>query len=127
MLNTSNSIDYPTVYLTLEVDPRSQDRAEIIQAMKDICKRIGWKGYELDDSRAWSRIVLERSLQSFLAEEDRVVNIQKFFLEALNELSEIKTQYPQLPWVEINSGRVVTTNPFSSTSIDEEILAISNN
>ena len=71
MLDTSNSNDYPTVYLTLEVDPKSQSREKIIAAMKDICsKRPGWKGYDLDNSKAWSRIVLGRSLQSFLSEDD---------------------------------------------------------
>ena len=101
MLNTSISTDYPTVYLTLEVDPKSQPRAAIIEAMKKICKQPEWKGYELDDSKAWSRIFLERSLQSFLGEEDQVAAIQKFFLEALDQLSEIKNQYSSLPWVTV--------------------------
>ena len=79
MLNTSNLTDYPTVYLTLEVDPKSQRRSAIIEAMKKICKQPEWKGYELDDSKAWSRMVLGRSLQSFLAEEDHVAAIQNFF------------------------------------------------
>jgi hypothetical protein len=98
MLNTSSLTDYPTVYLSLEVDPNFKNRTEIIAAMKAICSRnFDWKGYDLDNSQAWSRIVLERNLQSFLAEEDHILAIQKFFLEALNKLSEIKTQYLELP------------------------------
>lgn len=83
-LNTSSSTDYPIVYLTLELDPSSPRRAAIIEAMNKICKQPEWKGYELDDSRAWSRIVFGRSLQSFLGEEDQVAAIQKFFLETLD-------------------------------------------
>jgi PD-(D/E)XK nuclease superfamily len=104
MLDTSNSNDYPTVYLTLEVDPKSQRREEIIVAMKAICKQSGWQGYDLDNSKAWSRIILGRSLQSFLSEEDHIVAIQKFFLKSLDELSEIKNQYSHLPWDSSSGG-----------------------
>ena len=101
MLNTSTSTDYPTVYLTLEVEPKSPHQLEIIKAMKEICKQPELKGYELDDLKAYSRIFFERSLQSFLGEEDQVAAIQKFFLDALDELSKIKSQYPHLPWATV--------------------------
>jgi hypothetical protein len=115
MLDTSNSTDYPTVYLTLEVDPRSQRREEIIAAMKAICKQPGWQGYDLDNSRAWSRIILGRSLQSFLSEEDHIVAIQKFFLKSLDELSEIKSQYPSLPWDSSNVSGDNSDDPDSNS------------
>lgn len=98
MLKTSSLTDYPTVRLMLEVDPKSQYRAEIIEAMKDICEQYGWRGYELDSSRDWAGIVRERSLQNFLSEEDHVVAIRRFFLQALDELEKIKDQYSKLPW-----------------------------
>lgn len=117
MLNTSSCTEYPTVFLLLEVEPRSPRRAEIIKAMKDICsKQSEWKGYDLDDQRAWSRIVLGRSLQSFLSEEDHIVPIQKFFLESLEKLSEIKSQYNCLPWDSSNVNDDNNSN--SSTSIE---------
>jgi PD-(D/E)XK nuclease superfamily len=107
MLNTSSPTEYPTVFLLLEVDSKSPHRAEIIKAMKDICsKQSEWKGYDLDNPRAWSRIVLGRSLQSFLSEEDRIVAIQKFFLESLDKLSDIKSQYSDLHWDSIKNGGV---------------------
>ena len=121
MLNTSNLTDYPTVYLTLEVDPKSQRRSAIIEAMKKICKQPEWKGYELDDSKAWSRMVLGRSLQSFLAEEDHVAAIQNFFREALDELSEIKNQYPLLPWATVGAVHIAPT--IASVDDDDEILS----
>ena len=109
MLNTSSSTDYPIVYLTLEVDPSSPRRAAIIEAMNKICKQPEWKGYELDDSRAWSRIVFGRSLQSFLGEEDQVAAIQNFFLETLHELIKIKSQYPSLPWATVGAVHIDPT------------------
>ena len=122
MLNTSTSTDYPTVYLTLEVDPRSQHRAAIIEAMKEICKQPQWKGYELDDSKAYSRIVLGRSLQSFLGEEDQVAAIQKFFLEALDELVKIKSQYPHLPWATVSG---VPKDPTIAIVEDDSVMSSS--
>ncbi len=115
MLDASNSTDYPTVYLTLEVDPKSQRREEIIAAMKAICKQPGWQGYDLDNSKAWSRIILGRSLQSFLSEEDHIVAIQKFFLKSLDELSEIKSQYPSLPWDSSNVSGDNSDDPDSNS------------
>jgi PD-(D/E)XK nuclease superfamily len=107
MLNTSSPTEYPTVFLLLEVDSKSPHRAEIIKAMKDICsKQSEWKGYDLDNPSAWSRIVLGRSLQSFLSEEDHIVAIQKFFLESLDKLSDIKSLYSDLHWDSIKNGGV---------------------
>jgi PD-(D/E)XK nuclease superfamily len=124
MLNTSSPTDYPTVFLMLEVDPRSLRRTEIIKEMKDICSNQSrWKGYDLDNSKAWSRIVLGRSLQSFLSEEDHIAAIQKFFRESLDELSEIKSKYPNLPWDSIRNGGG-TTEDANSTSIEEDLSTI---
>jgi hypothetical protein len=120
MLNTSSPTEYPTVFLLLEVEPKSPHRAEIIKAMKDICsKQAEWKGYDLDNSKAWSRIVLGRSLQSFLSEDDHIVAIQKFFLKSLDELSEIKKQYSYLPWDSSSATSEVTGDYTSATSIDQ--------
>ena len=98
ILKTSNLTDYPTVCLVLEVDPTSPRRPEIIKAMKSICDQNGWQEYELNNSRAWSRIVRERSLQDFLSEEDHISAIRKFFLQSLKELETIQSQYSHLPW-----------------------------
>lgn len=104
ILKTSNSIDYPIVRFVLEVDPNSPRRAEIIKAMKDVCERPGWKSYNLDSSKDWAGIVREKSLQDFLSEEDHVVAVKIFFLQALDELEKIKAQYPTLPWAAIQGN-----------------------
>jgi hypothetical protein len=98
MLRTSSLSDYPTVRLMLEVAPSSNRRAEIIEAMKDICKQYSWKGDGLNDTRAWSSIFREKSLQNFLSEEDHIAAIEQFFLQTLDELEKIKNEYSKLPW-----------------------------
>jgi PD-(D/E)XK nuclease superfamily len=124
MLNTSSPTDYPTVFLMLQIDPKSLRRAEIIRAMKDICSnQSNWKGYDLDNSRAWSSLVLGRSLQSFLSEEDHIAAIQKFFRESLDGLNEIKSKYPNLPWDSIRNGGG-TTEDANSTLIEEDLSTI---
>jgi hypothetical protein len=93
------------------VDPNSQSRAEIIEVMKDICEQYGWRGYDLDSPRGWARIVREKSLQDFLSEEDHVVAIKSFFLQALDELEKIKNQYSQLPWgASPDNGEILDDN-----------------
>ncbi|MEG4942370.1 hypothetical protein [Microcoleus sp. F4-D5] len=104
ILKTSHLTDYPIVRLVLEVDPNSPRRAEIIEAMKDVCEQYGWKGYNLDSSKDWAGIVRDKSLQDFLSEEDHVVAIKSFFLQALDELEKIKDQYSKLPWVAIQGN-----------------------
>lgn len=99
ILETSQLTDYPIVRIMLEVDPHSQRRTEIIEAMKDICGQYRWKGYNLDSPKDWAGIVREKSLQDFLSEEDHVMAIKNFFLQTLDELEQIKNQYSQLPWV----------------------------
>jgi len=98
LLKTSNLADYPTVRLMLEVDPNSQHRADIIDAMKDVCNQFDWHGYGLNESKGWSGIVREKSLRDFLSQEDHIAAIEEFFLQALNELDEIKRKHSQLPW-----------------------------
>jgi hypothetical protein len=128
LLNTSSSTDYPTVCLVLEVDPQSSRRAEIIESMKAICtENPEWKGYELDNSRAWSGIVLGRSLQTFLSEDDHIVAIQKFFIKSLDELSNVKIKYRNLPWNAIIDGGESFDNSLPSVPIDiDRIIHLTN-
>lgn len=97
-LKTLNSFEYPVVRIVLEIDPKSPHRNKIIKEFKDICTQFSWRGYELDKPNIWSHIAIERSLRSFLVEEDHVVAIENFFLDGLGQLQIIKNQYPQLPW-----------------------------
>ena len=105
ILETSSLADYPKVRLMLEVDPKSPCQSDIIKDMKGICEQYGWQGYGLNNSLAWSGIVREKSLQDFLSEEDHIAAIKKFFLQSLDELDKIKSQYPKLPWKAIPDDR----------------------
>jgi hypothetical protein len=49
-----------------------------------------------EDSRGAFRTLVK--LLGFLSSEDHVANSKKLFLESLEELREIKGQYPRLPW-----------------------------
>jgi hypothetical protein len=103
-LERQDLTDYPTVSLMLEVAPNSQYREEIIEVMKIISQKDGWQGYELNNSKAWSGIVRERSLQDFLSGADHVSAIQQFFSQGLDELEAIKKQYAHLPWGVVQDG-----------------------
>jgi hypothetical protein len=101
VLKTDSLTDYPRVRLGIQVHPSSPRREEIIAAMKKVCKQEKWKSWEghgLNDSRAWSSIIREKSLQDFLSQPDHIIAIEEFFLEALGELKDIRNQYPDLPW-----------------------------
>lgn len=98
-VKTVNSADYPSVQVRLEVDPRSPKRAIIIPAMREISNQFSdWQGYRLNEPNAWSGIVKEKSLRDFLSQEDHVKAIEKFFLESLEDVREIRSQYSHLPW-----------------------------
>jgi hypothetical protein len=96
--NNYNPYDYSVVRLVLEIDPKSPHFKSTIQTFEKICEHFDWRGYSLHEPGTWSHIALEKSLRDFLVEDDHVVAIENFFLEALGELQTIKNQYPQLPW-----------------------------
>ena len=113
ILKTSNSTDYPTVLLMLEVDPNSQRRTEIICAMKVICEQgnqFGWQGYNLSNPNAWSGIFIEKNLKYFLTEQDHVLAVRDFFLKTLDELTKIQNKYSDLPWKVIAEPEIILTD-----------------
>ncbi len=64
--------------------------------MREIERAQGWYSQNLSVYDAGlSRV--GRSLQDLLSSEDHVAQIKGFFLESLDELREIKEQYPHLP------------------------------
>lgn len=93
-----DSSGYPTVRLVLEVDPKSPKRQEILNEFRQISSNSNWNPYNLDTPNAWSSIALEKSLRGFLSLDDHVFAIEEFFLSALQDLENLRQQYPQLPW-----------------------------
>lgn len=98
-LRATNAADYPNVLLFLEVPPFSNQREEIIKAMREIVQKYGWEIGNLDNPGKWARISRQRNLRYFLSREDHVQQIEHFFLESLEELAKIKQEYPHLPWL----------------------------
>ncbi len=91
---------YPSLGFIIEVSPQSPQRAVLIEAMNAITLQMDWRSYGLNDPSAWSGITYKRSLSEFLTEEDHVLAIKAFFLQALNEFTAVKQLYPHLPWSE---------------------------
>ncbi len=114
-MNQVDSSGYPTVRLLLEVDPRSPKRQEILHEFRQISNHSNWNPYNLDQPNTWSWISLEKSLRDFISLDDHVFAIEEFLLNALQELEDIKKQYPQLPW-----GTVPSTEIESEEELQDE-------
>lgn len=83
----------------LEVGPHAERRQEILAALRRWAERDGWEGHQLEfDEGEWSRVYRHRGMQEFLAGEDHVSAIRTFLIEALEELAEMRREFPELPW-----------------------------
>lgn len=93
-------LEYPTIRLQIEVSARARPapRQQIIEAMREIANRPEWKSYNLGASRMWSGILREQSLRTLLGSDDHITEIRNVCFRFLEELSEIKRQFPLLPW-----------------------------
>ena len=92
--------NYPDVGIVMEVSPSAKNRTEIIETMIEIEKtsQEKWMGYNLTEARAWSGIVRNKSLQNFIHEPDHIIEIKRYFLELLDDVTSIRDAHPNLPW-----------------------------
>jgi hypothetical protein len=92
--------DSPWVGVTYAVNPKAPNREQIILAFEDFIKRKQgtWESFDLADERAWGGIRRGKNLQMFLAEQDHVRVLTKFFEDIIDDVAEFKRQYPKLPW-----------------------------
>lgn len=99
-LNSFNGKQYPDLVFRIEVSPGSNMREEVITAFKNIVEKEGskWIGYGLNDPTSWASVNLQKGLQSVLDGEDHIKNIKSYFLDCLEELRKIRSEYIQLPW-----------------------------
>jgi hypothetical protein len=99
-INDSKMTDFPKVGIKLGVSPNATHRKEIIAAMRDIVKSNPdeWNGYHLNESKNWAGIGKELGIEHFMNEQDHIKSIQDYFLNLIDELTDIKKQYPNLPW-----------------------------
>lgn len=91
--------EYPLVCVTYEVSPTCQQRKEVIKAMEKFqVSNSEWHGYELDNDSQWSGITCDKPLLDFLKDQDHIISIQKYFIDKLQELHQLKQQYKDLGW-----------------------------
>jgi len=92
--------DYPIVSVVYEFNPRRcSDYPHVVEVMQEFVNtHSGWETFDLNSDAEWQGISFDRSLVEFLHFKDHISEIQKFFLEKLRELHEVKVKYPQLYW-----------------------------
>ncbi|WHX50074.1 PD-(D/E)XK nuclease family protein [Paenibacillus woosongensis] len=92
--------DYPIVSVAYEFcEGRCPNFPKVVAAMQNfIATHSGWETFDLNTDAEWQGISCDRSLVDFLHYEDHINEIQKFFLEKLNELHDIKVKNPDLHW-----------------------------
>ncbi len=96
-LKTFNVTEYPTICLTVALHYSPDNKSAVIRIMDNVCIDYdNWKVDPLNPSHPWVAISREKSLQDFLAEEDSVGAIKKFFLDAIIEAKKIKSSYLEL-------------------------------
>lgn len=95
---------YPAVYVSLDARPGAERREASVAAMKRMTYREGWEGYGFDDPTEWAGVSCDKSLVSFLTEEDHVAAVKSFFVESIRQLREELTAFKRenpdsdLPW-----------------------------
>jgi len=95
--------DYPRAAVRLEVGPGSAKRKEVVAAMEwFLAGHPEWNGEHIDSQQYWAKITVRRSMLHFLDEADHIAAMEKFFVEQLTALHEIKLQYPDLGWKPIS-------------------------
>ena len=99
--DTENINNYPKDGLILEISPTSEVRNPVISAMKEIVKTNldRWEEFDLIGAKVWGRILQLKSLREIVSEEDHIYSIQEFFIDSIKELSNVKDNYPNLPWL----------------------------
>ena len=99
-IDPSSITNYPDVGIIMEVSPNAKKRTEIIEIMTEIEKAYpeNWVGYKLTEAKAWSSIKRSESLQNFIHKPDHIVAIQEYFLKILDDFTNLKNIYQNLPW-----------------------------
>lgn len=95
----------PRLFIMLQVKPEQQYgsnrflRVKLIEMIKDIlAKRSGWRGWGLDDPRAYSGVQKDCDLRELLPSAEIEDDCKKVLHDYLEELKEIKRNYPDILW-----------------------------
>jgi len=95
--------DSPAIGMRFQVAPNASERAAIVQAMLKFSEASKespreWDNWNLSNDREWAGVGCSMNLEDFLAKEDHVAAITKWFEELLNDAEAFRNQNPKLPW-----------------------------
>lgn len=95
--------DSPEVGMHIYVNPKAAARPAIAQAMLKFSETSKgavrkWDHWELANDREWAGLGCAVNLEDFLATEDHVAAIAKWFDELLDDAATFRKQNPKLPW-----------------------------
>jgi hypothetical protein len=89
--------EYPTVRLHIGIMEKNDPQTKILtSAMKEWGLRPGWRLTESHDT--YFSVAYLKSVMDFLPMESPVQQIKIFLSECLAELSDLKSNYPDIPW-----------------------------
>jgi hypothetical protein len=93
--------DSPKVGMYIYVNPKAAERPAIVKAMRKFSEASKgatrkWDWFTGDDD--WEKIQCTRKLEDFLAEENHVAAITKWFEELLDDADAFRKQNLKLPW-----------------------------
>jgi hypothetical protein len=99
-LSDESATNYPTLGVSIEVNPNAAKRSDIIAAIADYAKfkKGTWESQSLDNENEWGTLFHLRGLDTFFGEKDQVKAIQSYFKTLLNDINEFRKRYPKLPW-----------------------------
>lgn len=90
--------DYPMVGAELEMYPNAPEQDQILSMMRELSRAQEWEDHKLNRPKKWSNIKKQKPLSAFLAGEDHVSAVKSYFFDLLDELIDIRKQYPHLSW-----------------------------
>jgi hypothetical protein len=93
--------DSPKIGMQIEVAPKAAEHPAIVKAMRkfsEASKRPRKWHWHFTGGDDWEKIQCTRKLEDFLAEENHVAAITKWFEELLDDADAFGKQNPKLPW-----------------------------
>lgn len=95
--------DSPEVGMRIRVNPEAAERPAIAKAMLTFSEASNgagkkWNHRDRSNDREWAGIGCTVNLEDFLAKENHVAAITKWFEELLDDADAFQKQNPKLPW-----------------------------
>jgi hypothetical protein len=98
-LGQDDPSDYPWLSVLLRFRPRQPGREDIVSAMRYFAADHSHRApYDLEDSSAWPGLEWAIDLRELLTAQDHMAAARIFILRSLDDVSQMRKQYPDLPW-----------------------------